>query len=109
LQHLVALLVDSRAAYQTSLIATAQARKQLDADIKAVSNNAEQASRRFVPDGALLNRFLQAWLQYGEPGPDPVPPPPPSDLADAEKAWSACVHRCSEALEEYRRTQCQRL
>lgn len=105
LQNFVALLVDSRAAYQTSLIATAQARKQLDADIKAVRNNAEQDSRRFMPDGALLNRFSQAWRQYGEHGPDSAPPAPPRDLADAEKAWSACVRRCNEALEEYRRTR----
>lgn len=101
----MALLVDSRAAYQASLIATAQARKQLDADIKAVSNNAEQDSYRFMPDGALLSRFSQAWRQYGEAGPDPVAPPPPSDLADAENTWSACVRGCNEALEEYRRTR----
>ena len=100
--ELPGLLAATRAAYQAHLVQTAQARKQLDADIKAVSASAEQDSQRFRPDALVLSRFTEAWAQYGQAGPDPGPAPAPADLAEAEKTWSACVKRCEAEMGRYR-------
>ena len=101
-QGLPGLLAATRAAYQAHLVETAQARKQLDADVRAVSANAGQDSQRFRPDASVLSRFTEAWAQYGQAGPDPGPAPAPGDLAEAEMMWSTCVKRCEAEIGRYR-------
>lgn len=102
-QDLAALMVETRAAYQASLVETATTRKQLEADIKAAGHTAERDSLRFQPDTALLKRFSEAWFRYGATGLDHVEPPhPPADLREAEAIWTTCAHRCAEAIQRYR-------
>ena len=100
-QDLADLLVAMRFAYQRSLVEVAQARKQLDADVKAAAASAEHDSRWFQPDPVVLSRLMEAWLQHGADGPRLVLPPPPADLSDAEKTWNDCVRRCTAQLRSY--------
>jgi len=102
-QDLAALLVQTRAAYQASLIETAQARKQLDEEVKAVAARAERDGRQFEPDNEILSRFAEAWRQYGTAGGFPALPPPPASLGEAARTWAACVQRCGAELDRYQR------
>jgi hypothetical protein len=107
-QSLATLLIQTRAVYQSSLVATAQARKQLDADIKAVRANAKEDSHRFNPAESVVSRFFLAWDQSGEVGgPEPVLPRPPQDLAEAEQMWHEAAQVCQVILEKYREERTQ--
>jgi DNA segregation ATPase FtsK/SpoIIIE, S-DNA-T family len=103
-EDLAALLLATRAAYQANLLETAQARKQLDLDLKAVRANADQDSRAFEPDGSLIARFTEAWSTYVEPGSNLAGvPAPPQSLDEAKEVWRVTLQRCSAELERFRR------
>jgi DNA segregation ATPase FtsK/SpoIIIE, S-DNA-T family len=100
-QDLANLLVAMRSTYQRSLLEAAQARKQLDADVKEAAASAERDSRWFQPDPAVLLRLIEAWRQHGADGPRLVLPPPLADLGEAERTWLGCVQRCTAQLRNY--------
>lgn len=100
----MALLLATRAAYQASLLEAAQARKQLDLDLKAVRANAGQDSRAFEPDGSLIARVTEAWAMYGDPDmPAGSLPAPPSSIEEAKEVWRVIAQRCNAELERFRR------
>ncbi len=103
-QDLAALLLATRAAYQANLLETAQARKQLGLDLKAVRANAEQDSLAFEPDGSVIARLTQAWATYGELANSPADrSAAPQSLEEARDVWSTTLQRCSAELERFHR------
>lgn len=100
--ELAALLLSARAAYQTNLIEMAQLRRQLDADIAAMRENAEQDSRSLQADESTIARFAQAWAQYGDGTAAQSQPPLLNDLDDATRTWNTTLQRAHDELARLR-------
>lgn len=103
-QDLAALLLATRTAYQASLLSAAQAREQLDLDLKAVRDNAQHDSWAFEPDGSLISRLAEALAKYGDPDSNSAGmPSAPRSLDEAATVWRTSLQRCSAELERFRR------
>lgn len=102
--ELAALLVATRATYQSHLREATQLRKQLDADITAVRAKADHDSREFQPDESFLRRYAEVWAQHGDPSALlSSAPVPPQSLEEAAKTWHAARQRCVAELDQYGR------